>query len=76
MIVMYYIIDMALYNGTSLSTQRKKLKLYNDLNAREVEQLVLDHIEELRLVYQAVHQLLVVAEVLEVDMFLDMHRYV
>ena len=58
------------------STQRKKLKLCNDLNAREVEQLVLDHIEELRLVYQAVHKLLVVAEVLEVDMFLDMHRYV
>ena len=52
------------------------MKLCNDLNAREVEQLVLDHIEELRLVYQAVHKLLVVAEVLEVDMFLDMHRYV
>ena len=58
------------------SIQRKKLKLCNDLNAREVEQLVLDHIEELRLVYQPVHKLLVVAEVLEVDMFLDMHRYV
>ena len=48
------------------------MKLCNDLNAREVEQLVLDHIEELRLVYQPVHKLLVVAEVLEVDMFLDM----
>ena len=58
-----------------LRERNKKMKLRNDLNAREIEQLVLDHIEELRLVYQPVHKLLVVAEVLEVDMFLDMHRY-
>lgn len=45
------------------------MKLCNDLNAREVKQLVLDYIEELRLVYQPVHKLLVVAEVLKVDMF-------
>ena len=55
---------------------RNKLKLCNYLNAREVEQLVLDHIEELRLVYQPVHKLLVVAEVLEVDIFLYMFRCV
>ena len=60
----------------ALKNKKKKLKLCNDLNAREVEQLVLDHIEELRLVYQPVHKLLVVAEVLEVDIFLDMFRCV